>query len=148
MKMVIGGAYQGKLGYAQKNYNITEGWIDGSDCSMEDIFLCRGIHHFHEYVKRMIREEGKQERADDAAKPKSVLQIEQEADAFAELLCRKNPGIVIVTNELGYGIVPLEKTERIWRETAGRICTALAVRAEEVVRVVCGIGTVIKGESK
>ena len=51
----------------------------------------------------------------------------------------QNPRIVIVTNEVGYGIVPMEKEERVWRELCGRTCTNLASFADEVVRVCCGI---------
>ena len=49
-----------------------------------------------------------------------------------------------MTNELGYGVVPVDAFDRLWREKTGRICTELAGKAEEVHRVVCGIGMVIK----
>ena len=60
-------------------------------------------------------------------------------------LYEKNPQIVVVTDEVGYGIVPMEAEERAWREACGRVCTVLAQQAEEVVRVCCGIGRRIKG---
>ena len=53
--------------------------------------------------------------------------------------------IVIVTNELGYGNRPdggISLTGSN-REMTGRICSALAKRSEEVVRVACGLGMVI-----
>ncbi len=70
--------------------------------------------------------------------------IEQQAEAFADWLYKKNPNLVIVSNELGYGVVPMEKKDRLWRERVGRVCTCIAARADEVVRVVCGIGTRLK----
>ena len=49
-----------------------------------------------------------------------------------------------MTNELGYGIVPIDPFDRSWRELTGRICTELAEHADEVTRVVCGIPVVLK----
>ena len=59
-------------------------------------------------------------------------------------LLQENPRIVLVTNELGYGIVPIDPFDRSWRELTGRICTELAEHADEVIRVVCGIPVVLK----
>jgi adenosylcobinamide kinase/adenosylcobinamide-phosphate guanylyltransferase len=64
-------------------------------------------------------------------------------ESFAELI-EKNPDIVIVTNELGYGVVPMDAMDRKVRETDGRICEALAAFSNEVHRVSCGLGIVIK----
>lgn len=52
---------------------------------------------------------------------------------------------VVVCNEVGCGIVPLSARERQAREATGRLCIRLAARATRVVRLVCGIPTVIKG---
>lgn len=140
MKLIIGGAYQGKLAYARETYNVQDGWIDGRTCAMEEIVSCRGISQFHEYVKRMLTEaEGVFSfRKDD------LVSFEEQAAQFVCMLKERNPQMIAVTNELGYGVVPMEKDDRMWREATGRICTAFAKEAEEVVRVVCGIGTRIK----
>jgi len=53
---------------------------------------------------------------------------------------------VVIANEVGSGIIPATKDERIAREVAGRMTVLLAKQAETVVRVVCGIPAVIKGE--
>lgn len=137
MKLIIGGAYQGKLAYAKKQYGLTEGWIDGRTCNLRDIDTCSGITQFHEYIRRMLAKES-------VFDTESLLALERQAGEFAECLLQKNREIVIVTNELGCGVVPIEKTDRLWRETVGRICTFLAARADEVVRVTCGIGVKIK----
>ena len=50
----------------------------------------------------------------------------------------ENPEVVIVTNELGYGVVPVDAFDRNFREATGRVCTQLAEAADEVCRVVCG----------
>ena len=57
----------------------------------------------------------------------------------------ENSEIVLITDEIGYGIVPTDAFYREYRETHGRVCTQIAAEAKEVHRVICGIGTVIKG---
>lgn len=37
MKLIIGGAFQGKLEYARTQYGLADGWIDGADCVPEAI---------------------------------------------------------------------------------------------------------------
>lgn len=53
---------------------------------------------------------------------------------------------VVICNEVGCGVVPVDNADRAWREAVGRACCTLAERAERVIRVQCGIGIVIKGE--
>jgi hypothetical protein len=55
-----------------------------------------------------------------------------------------HPHCVIICNEVGGGIVPMEKSEREHREKVGRVSCMLAKRADAVYRVVCGIGMRIK----
>ena len=68
----------------------------------------------------------------------------RETEGLAGELIRKNPGILLVSDEIGYGVVPVDAFDRAYRERVGRICTELASFSKKVVRVVCGIGTVIK----
>lgn len=51
---------------------------------------------------------------------------------------------VVICNEVGSGIIPIDKHESETREATGRLCIILAQNAEKVVRIVCGIPTVIK----
>ncbi len=46
---------------------------------------------------------------------------------------------VVICCEVGQGVVPMDATERAWRELVGRTCTQLAAQADQVVRMVCGI---------
>ena len=55
---------------------------------------------------------------------------------------------VVLCNEVGCGLVPMSAEERQRREDVGRLCILLAQKAAKVVRVCCGIGTVIKEESQ
>lgn len=148
MKLIIGGAYQGKLAYAKKEYGVTEGWLDGRTCRPGEIWHCRGIYCFHEYVKRMLPGKAATADAEDAAwlhlQNDDLSSLEQQAHRFVTLLLQENPDLLIVSDELGCGVVPVEKTDRLWREATGRICTELAAQAEEVVRVTCGLGLRLK----
>ena len=65
---------------------------------------------------------------------------------MGELLLKKNYGAVVVSEEVGYGLVPVDAFEREYREAVGRICTKLASGSHKVTRVICGIGTVIKND--
>ena len=67
----------------------------------------------------------------------------QDLEALAEKLCRFD---VVTASETGCGVVPIDPEERRQREAAGRLACLLAARAKAVVRVFCGIPTVISGE--
>lgn len=53
---------------------------------------------------------------------------------------------VVICNEVGSGVMPVEHWERAGREATGRLCILLAQRADCVVRMVSGLPMVIKGE--
>lgn len=57
----------------------------------------------------------------------------------AECICRENPEVIIICDEIGCGIVPLEKSDRDYRENVGRIMCRVVERAEHVERLICGI---------
>lgn len=137
MKLIIGGAFQGKLEYAKAEYGIADGWIDGADGAPEAIEGCRGIFHFEAWVRRLLQEQEEKE-------PAWELTVETFAEKVADRLYEKNPGLLVVTRELGCGIVPVDPADRKYRETHGRICTGLAKHADEVVRVICGVGMKLK----
>lgn len=67
-------------------------------------------------------------------------------------LTRENPALtaedipdcIVICDELGCGVVPMDPEERAWRERTGRLCCQLAKRAGRVERVFCGIATVLK----
>lgn len=63
---------------------------------------------------------------------------------FANRFADEHSNAVIVANEVGSGVVPLNASERMYRENTGRALCVIASRAESVIRVVCGIGTRIK----
>lgn len=59
--------------------------------------------------------------------------------------CEASPAeVILVTNEVGMGIVPENRLARHFRDIAGRVNQRLAQRADEVWLVVSGIGVKIK----
>ncbi len=128
MRMIIGGSFQGKSDYARKTYPGTD-WVDGRVCPYDAIRTCGGISHLETYIRRVMQE-------DDGGQYLKLL----------DSLVETNPEVIVISDEIGYGLVPVDSFERRYRETAGRICTRLAADARQVVRVVCGIGITIKQE--
>jgi adenosylcobinamide kinase/adenosylcobinamide-phosphate guanylyltransferase len=70
--------------------------------------------------------------------------IIKELDMLIDICREKNKKLVIVTNELGMGIVPIDRVSRMYRDMAGRINQHLAERADRVILAVSGISVVIK----
>lgn len=126
MILIIGGANQGKLDYAVNKYDLSvEKIVNGEElygCSNPNI---KCINNYHLAVKNLL-ENG----ADPIAYTKSLI--------------RKYPQAVIIMNEIGSGIIPIEKKDRIWREQTGRVGCLLAENADIVTRIVCGIAINIK----
>ena len=66
-------------------------------------------------------------------------------DTLIDSLYDINPEIIIICDEVGSGIVPLEKEDRIYREAVGRVLCSAVKKAVHVERVTCGIGQCLKG---
>lgn len=75
-------------------------------------------------------------------------QLESGQDPLAQakkLLEQEDDNLVIISDEVGCGLVPLEAFEREYREMVGRVNCYLAAEAQQVIRVICGIGQRIRG---
>lgn len=127
MKLVIGGYAQGKLNYVRGKYDVEAGKIFDGEIpeNLEEEKGTVVINHLHNWVKKKIANDGCPET---------------EIFAFVE----KYPDCIIISDEVGNGIVPIEAFEREYRERTGRILVEIAKKAEEVERVICGIGQKIK----
>lgn len=51
---------------------------------------------------------------------------------------------IVISREIGCGVVPMETEDRAWRERHGAVLQELAKRAEQVIRVFCGIGEALQ----
>lgn len=72
--------------------------------------------------------------------------LQEEKDAVEETasLLQSEPDMVILMNEMGCGITPMDASARRFRDEIGRVGCYLAKEAGEVHRVIAGIGTRIK----
>ena len=114
--VIIGGAFQGKTQYATKNYPEL-GLTDGINCSLDEIRNCVAINKFHSFTRRWLLE----------GKTKEALLTILENNRSLQLL---------ISDESGYGLVPVDDFEREYREFHGRVMTELAEQADCVERVV------------
>jgi adenosylcobinamide kinase/adenosylcobinamide-phosphate guanylyltransferase len=77
----------------------------------------------------------------------SELEIAAQVDGLCLALRKAGPPVVIVTNEVGWGVVPESPLGRLFRDAAGRANQAAARQAQEVVLLVSGVPVMIKGNS-
>lgn len=124
MELIIGGAFQGKSEYAKKHFPKIN-WVNGKEIDEEQLLNARGILGFHEYIKNEMKQG-------------------HDVSTLAKKIIEQNPQAVLVSDEVGYGVVPVDAFERAYREAVGRICTELAAYSSRVTRVICGTGMVIK----
>ncbi|WP_218012646.1 bifunctional adenosylcobinamide kinase/adenosylcobinamide-phosphate guanylyltransferase [Bacillus sp. AFS053548] len=75
---------------------------------------------------------------------KLELDIEVVVNELIDMCDQYSKTLIIVTNEVGYGLVPSYRLGRIFRDIAGRINQKIAARAEEVILVTAGIPLRIK----
>lgn len=127
MNLVIGGYAQGKLQYVLQKYQLEENVV--WDAALPDEKeLPEGmavVNHFHQWVRSRLLDGGCPE---------------EEVQSFLN----RCGDCIIICDEIGNGIVPMEAFERKYRERIGRMLIQLAREAEEVERVICGIGQKIK----
>lgn len=75
---------------------------------------------------------------------KAEEKVSIEVDKLISIIKNQNIEIVMVTNEIGMGIVPENHISRVFRDIAGRINQKIAKDADEVYLCVSGIPIKIK----
>lgn len=119
MHLIIGGAYMGKLDFAKETYGFAENQI--RDCAVEEPgFSTPCLWHLEEYVYRCVQ------RGED---PLTFFRETKKKWANSVLICRDISG----------GIVPIDKTDRLWRMATGHLCQYLSKEADRVSRIFCGL---------
>lgn len=83
------------------------------------------------------------EMDDEAVVCGALKEMEHILDVFRTYTDRN---FIIVTNEIGCGIVPMEHVSRLYRDLIGKINQYVAGRADEVYLVACGLPLCLKGE--
>lgn len=126
MILITGGAAQGKLKFVAENFRPNM-IINGIDCDFSMLKNAECVINYHELIKRLMHETA-------------------DTTAFTKKFCAENQNAIIIMNEVGSGIIPIEKSEREWRENVGKCGCIIAEKADTVIRMTCGIPTVIKGK--
>jgi adenosylcobinamide kinase/adenosylcobinamide-phosphate guanylyltransferase len=73
--------------------------------------------------------------------------IDAETARLEDALARAAVPVVLVSNEVGLGIVPDNALARRFRDAQGRLNQQIAARADRVVMMVAGMPLVVKGPS-
>ena len=125
MILVFGGAYQGKLEYVIGNYGVQESEIFQCDNNNEIDFSAKVVCGLEKLILNLIN---------IGADP--LEYISKNLDKIDDK--------IIICTDISSGVVPTDPVMRQWREAVGRCMAMLAASAERVVRIFCGIGTVLK----
>lgn len=135
MELYVGGCGQDKLSVVlDSRKDELRGWSGekertdifyGEDILSSRVFCCQVINHFHLILKKL---------------PESDIPL------FLEELYEKNPEVIVICDEVGNGIVPVDRDARLYREQVGKSCQWLAERSRRVARIVCGCVQVLKEE--
>jgi adenosylcobinamide kinase/adenosylcobinamide-phosphate guanylyltransferase len=71
-------------------------------------------------------------------------EVMDEIGELANCVDRINARFIIVSNEVGLGLVPANKVSRLYRDLLGKANQVLAQHADEVIMMVAGIPVTIK----
>lgn len=128
MILIIGGAYQGKLAYAQGRFPVAE----------DEIYYCgdSAIAADMPENKKLVYEIDKWILA--------LVRADIDVEPMIRRFIAANPEAVVIANDISSGVVPADPVLRRWREATGRSLAALSESAEEVQRLFCGIPTRLK----
>lgn len=119
MKLIIGGAYQGKREFAKEAYSLKD----------SDIYTCQGetidfsfpcVDKVEAFALACVRA-GKE--------PLDVFRAHRNEWENAVLICE----------DIFCGVVPIDAELREWRQATGRLCQYLTKEAQQVSRIFCGL---------
>ena len=125
-KLIVGGTRSGKKERLSELGFLDSEISDGAVCSLDKAFSLPALYGLHMLVRRLMKSE---------ADPVQVVRKGLQEGAVR----------VVVCDEIGCGVIPMDRFERDWREQTGRVCTRLAAASRKVYRVILGIGKEIKG---
>ncbi|MEG0829447.1 MAG: bifunctional adenosylcobinamide kinase/adenosylcobinamide-phosphate guanylyltransferase [Anaerovoracaceae bacterium] len=126
MKLIFGGAYQGKLDYVKENYSLTQ----------KDVFVCNKDEPKLDFTKKVIY------RLEDFVL--ACLKEDKEAKEYLQDNRETLQDKIIVCNDISQGIVPMNKEQRALREMTGRAMVYLGKEADSAIRIFCGLAQKVK----
>ena len=129
MELYIGGVGQGKLEYVMEKYKEEKLNIVNPDRMKDELEYETGskivFNDFHLWIRKWMQE---------GTIP----------NVAAKNLFLKYPDCIVISDEIGNGLVPMEAFEREYREQTGRILIEAARQAERVERIICGLAQRLK----
>ena len=139
MDLIIGGYAQNKTEYAKKEYSdaiLYENLdINRIIINLKEENSARNIiiNNLQLVIKELLSAGMKSEEVWQEIKNR-ILKLEGHG-----------ANLILISDEIGGGIVPMDAFDREWREVTGRILCRLAEQAQKVVRIVMGLPQIIKG---
>ena len=124
MVLIFGGACQGKTAFARERFSVEEGEICFCTREEEPDWSKPVLCGLEQYLLGCLQRGENPEN--------TPLEGEKMADK------------ILICQEIGSGIVPIDPLMRRWREETGRALQRLARRSSQVWRVFCGIPQRIK----
>lgn len=125
MMLMVGGMSQGKLPYALEMTGLSENDV------ARDFAVAKGkpiFYGLHTAVRR-------------------AMEAGQDPVELMHEVMDANPNVLIICDEIGCGVVPIDPFEREWRDQVGRICCEIAKNSIRVERIVCGLSQRLKGDA-
>lgn len=164
--LVIGGARSGKSAYAENLVAaLPQPWIYVATAQAFDAEMARRIAEHRERrgsgwttIETPIELAARLVSADILARPVLVdcltlwvsnlmhaeRNVSEACDALCDALSKRRADTVLVSNEVGLGIVPDNALARAFRDEAGRVNQRVAAAAQRVVFMVAGLPMVVK----
>lgn len=119
MILIIGGAYQGKLAFAESTFGLTQADIFTCE-EAAPVFGSRCIDHLERFTYYCA-----------VNHLDAVEYFRENEEKWADS--------VLICEDISCGIVPLGADMRAWREMNGRLCLYLSQKAARVSRIFCGL---------
>ena len=124
MKLIIGGAYQGKRDFAKAAFHLTDANI--FTCVGEEIdFSAPCIDKIEEFTLACVKA------------GKDPVELFRETESLWK-------NAVLICQDIFCGVVPIDATMGKGRQGTGRLCQYLTKHADSVSRSFCGLGQKLK----
>lgn len=173
--LILGGARSGKSRYAEKCASATASPVVYVATAQvyDDEFAQRVAHHQQQrpkhwqviespmYLAKILREQDKPEQCiivdcltlwlaqcicEDCELPDGVSWVDERKNLM-EVLPKLKSEVILVSNEVGMGIVPLGEINRHFQDEQGRLNQEVANIADQVTFVAAGLPLTLKGRA-
>ncbi len=136
MIFFIGAKNSGKRNLAIEEIGEDSFVADGNSTNIEEIYNSNVFCSINDYIKK-----------GDFKVDNIVYGVKENAldiYEFIDGILSENKDIVITCDEVGAGIVPIDRALRDYRDVVGKMCQYIALKSDKVYRVTAGIKQRIK----